>query len=67
MVIYCVDVQVLQGREEDFRRASEINHKKTRQEPGNLRFDVLQSEEDPAHFLLCCIPGRMQRAGRAGA
>lgn len=57
MVIYCVDVHVVQGREEDFRRASEVNHQKTRLEPGNLRFDVLQSEDDPGHFLLYEVYG----------
>lgn len=28
------------------------NARNTRREPGNVRFDVLQGEEDPARFLL---------------
>jgi autoinducer 2-degrading protein len=35
-----------------FIEATLDNARHTRQEPGNLRFDVLQSTEDPGHFLL---------------
>ena len=36
----------------DFIRASEANHRGAVKEPGNRRFDVLQSAEDPTRFLL---------------
>ena len=52
MVVYCVSVHVTAGHEEDFRNATKINHERTRTEPGNLRFDVLQSQTDPTHFTL---------------
>jgi (4S)-4-hydroxy-5-phosphonooxypentane-2,3-dione isomerase len=35
-----------------FREATLDNARNSRKEPGNLRFDVLQSEEDPNRFLL---------------
>ena len=52
MVVYSVSVYVKAGHEEDFRRATRINHEQTRTEPGNLRFDVLQSRTDPTRFML---------------
>jgi len=52
MVVYCVSVQVKPGHEEDFRMATKANHVETRKEMGNLRFDVLQGEDDPGRFML---------------
>ena len=52
MVVYCVTVRVKEGSEEDFRKATKTNHLKTLKEMGNLRFDVLQAEDDPGHFML---------------
>ena len=52
MIVYNVSVQVKEGHEEDFRKATKTNHMQTRKEKGNLRFDVLQSESDPCHFVL---------------
>ena len=52
MVVYCVSVRVKAGREEDFKKESKKNRQGTRKESGNLRFDVLQSEDDPSLFLL---------------
>jgi autoinducer 2-degrading protein len=37
---------------DDFLRAAKANHEASVQEPGNLRFDVLQSGVDPTRFLL---------------
>lgn len=37
---------------EDFQRATRANHYASVQEPGNLRFDVLQSGSDPGQFVL---------------
>ncbi|MGH8604780.1 MAG: antibiotic biosynthesis monooxygenase, partial [Gammaproteobacteria bacterium] len=36
----------------DFLNALKANHEASVQEPGNLRFDVLQSRADPTRFLL---------------
>lgn len=52
MVVYCVSVQVKPPHVQDFRKATKENHLETLKEMGNLRFDVLQSEEDPANFML---------------
>ena len=54
MVIYRVDVRVLQGREENFRRASEITHKKL----GNSRL---------IRDLMFFSPRRMPRRETAAA
>lgn len=52
MIVYCVDVYVAAGHEAEFLAATRENHQATRREPGNLRFDVLQSREDPSRFFL---------------
>jgi len=52
MVVTCVNVWVKSDNIEEFIRASLENHRQSTQEPGNLRFDVLQSSNDPAQFLL---------------
>jgi len=36
----------------DFIEACRLNHEASVQEPGNVRFDVLQSADDPARFVL---------------
>ncbi len=35
-----------------FQAASEANARQSRLEPGVARFDVLQQQEDPTHFVL---------------
>jgi autoinducer 2-degrading protein len=52
MHVTLVYVHVLQDYIEDFIRASEANHNASIQEPGNLRFDILQSADDPTRFVL---------------
>ncbi len=52
MIVYCVEVHVVQGHEKDFEKASIENRKETRKETGNIRFDVLQQTGDPARFFL---------------
>ncbi|MDC7241729.1 MAG: antibiotic biosynthesis monooxygenase [Spirochaetales bacterium] len=52
MIVYCVEVQVVPGKEEEFKAASLRNHQATRKEPGNIRFDVLQQTEDSSRFFL---------------
>lgn len=52
MVVYAVNVYVKEEFIEDFISATEINHKSTRKETGNLRFDVIQMADDPGRFML---------------
>lgn len=52
MYVVCVTAQVRPGSEEAFLAATLENARRTRQEPGNVRFDVLQGEDDPARFFL---------------
>jgi (4S)-4-hydroxy-5-phosphonooxypentane-2,3-dione isomerase len=50
--IAVVNVHVLPDRIEDFRAASLLNASGSRQEPGVVRFDVLQDSEDSTRFVL---------------
>jgi autoinducer 2-degrading protein len=52
MYVVCVTIWVKPGQEEAFKRATEQNHRGTRTEPGNVRFDVLASVDDPSRFFL---------------
>jgi autoinducer 2-degrading protein len=52
MFVVCVRIEVTPGHEEDFIRATAANHEGTRQEPGNLRFDVLRQLAAPHRFFL---------------
>lgn len=52
MLVYCVEVHVIPGKEEDFKAACLKNHQETRKESGNIRFDVLQQTEDSCRFFL---------------
>ncbi len=52
MVITTVMVQVKQDHIEDFISATVPNHEASIREPGNMRFDILQSEDDPSKFVL---------------
>ena len=52
MLVYVVKVFVKNDYVEEFKKATIKNHKNTLQEPGNIRFDVLQSNEDPTRFTL---------------
>jgi autoinducer 2-degrading protein len=47
-----VQVHVRSAHLQSFITATRINHEASVQEPGNLRFDVLQSVEDPTRFTL---------------
>ena len=47
-----VHVHVKPEHLEEFVAATRANHEGSVREPGNLRFDVLQSEDDPARFVL---------------
>ncbi len=52
MFVVCVHVTVKPGKERDFINASRENASNTVMEPGALRFDVLQQQDDPACFVL---------------
>ena len=52
MHIVCVHVHVKPENCDDFIQATLENAKNTIQEPGNLRFDVIQQSDDLNRFLL---------------
>lgn len=52
MFVVCVTILVKPGHTDDFIAATLANAKGTRQEPGNLRFDVLRAIEDENQFFL---------------
>ena len=52
MYVVCVTIFVKPPAVGAFIDATLDNARNTRQEPGNVRFDVLQAEEDPARFML---------------
>jgi len=51
MYVVSVTVWVKAEFVTQFIEATFDNARNTRKEPGNVRFDVLQAEEDPARFL----------------
>jgi (4S)-4-hydroxy-5-phosphonooxypentane-2,3-dione isomerase len=52
MYVVAVTVFVKPESVQPFIAATLVNARNTRRESGNARFDLLQSEEDPARFLL---------------
>lgn len=52
MIVTCVKVQVRPNRVEDFKKATMANHNESVNEPGNLRFDLLQEASDPEKFMI---------------
>jgi autoinducer 2-degrading protein len=52
MHVTLVQVQVKPEHIDDFIAATRLNHQASVLETGNLRFDVLQSPENPAQFIL---------------
>ncbi len=52
MQVTIVHVSVKPQHIDDFIEASRLNHEASIQEPGNRRFDVLQSADNPAQFVL---------------
>lgn len=52
MVVTTVTIFVKPEHIDDFIRATAENHRGSVQEPGNLRFHVLQCTDDPTRFLL---------------
>ncbi|MDX9754601.1 MAG: antibiotic biosynthesis monooxygenase [bacterium] len=52
MFVVCVTVHVIPGFAEAFITATEANVRGTRQETGNVRFDVLRGIDDENRFFL---------------
>ena len=52
MYVVAVTIFVKSDRLQQFIQATLVNASNTRREPGNLRFDVLQAEDQPTRFLL---------------
>jgi len=52
MHVTLVHVAVKSGHIAEFIEATRRNHEASVQEPGNRRFDVLQSPDDPGQFVL---------------
>lgn len=52
MQVTIVYVRVKPDHINDFVAATRSNHEASVMEPGNIRFDVLQSDEDPTKFVL---------------
>ena len=52
MLVTAVTVQIKTEHIDDFIRATVENHQNSVREPGNMRFDILQSTKDPGLFLL---------------
>lgn len=52
MHVTIVQIQVRPEHVQDFIEACRLNHENSVSEPGNRRFDVLQSAENQAKFVL---------------
>lgn len=52
MYVVAVTVFVRPEFVDRFKEQTLDNARNTRKEPGNVRFDVLQSDEDPTRFML---------------
>ncbi|MCM8529697.1 MAG: antibiotic biosynthesis monooxygenase [Lentisphaeraceae bacterium] len=52
MITTCVDVFVKEEHIQDFIEATKKNHLGSTAEAENLRFDIIQSNDDPSHFML---------------
>ena len=52
MYVTIVHVSIKPEHVEAFKEACRLNHEGSLREPGNLRFDILQSAEKPSRFVL---------------
>ena len=52
MLVVHVHVRVRPGRVDDFLAATLANARASLAEPGVLRFDVIQDQDDPEHLVL---------------
>jgi autoinducer 2-degrading protein len=51
LTAFCVYLKVTPGREAAFLAESRKNQAGARAEPGNLRFEIYRSQENPRNFL----------------
>ncbi len=51
MHVTIVHIHVLPDHVEEFIAVTRANHEGSIREPGNLRFDILQSADDPTRFV----------------
>ncbi|WP_347888913.1 antibiotic biosynthesis monooxygenase [Nitrosomonas europaea] len=52
MYVTIVYASVKADKVEAFKEATRMNHEQSIHEPGNRRFDILQSADDPTRFIL---------------
>jgi autoinducer 2-degrading protein len=52
MAVRLVHIHVKPEHVEEFLEVTRRNHEGSVREPGNIRFDVLRSSDDPTRFLL---------------
>lgn len=52
MIVTCVYIHVKAGYQDRFIEATTANHLEAVKEKGNLRFDLIQQEDDPQSFML---------------
>lgn len=52
MYVTIVYISVKPETVEAFKETCRLNHENSIREPGNVRFDILQSADDPAKFVL---------------
>ena len=52
MIITCVHIHVKPESVTRFIEATTLNRLGTRQEPGNLRFDITRQADDPCRFMI---------------
>jgi autoinducer 2-degrading protein len=52
MIVTIVTIRVRPERVDEFLAATIANHEASIREPGNLRFDVLRTKDDPTGFVL---------------
>jgi (4S)-4-hydroxy-5-phosphonooxypentane-2,3-dione isomerase len=52
MIIVHISIHIKPDKVEDFKEVTLKNARKSVQEPGIVRFDIIQQEDDPKHFLL---------------
>ena len=52
MILTCVYVKVKPDGVKAFVDATVANHRESIKEPGNLRFDFVQQEDDPCRFMI---------------
>lgn len=52
MYVTIVYASVKTDKTEAFKEATRMNHEQSIREPGNMRFDILQSADDPTRFVL---------------